>query len=719
MPYRVFEQDEQYCVYKIDEDGEPIDDTLGCHDTRDEAEAQVRALYANEPEAKAVWTTRYINDLPDDAFLYIEPGGEKDEEGKTVPRSLRHFPYKDANGKVDLPHLRNAIARIPQSNAPGLTTEKKRALQEKARRILAEEQGKSLWIKSETEDTLTLGGWGVVFGGADLQGEYFTPDTDFWLDKLPGPRPVLYEHTMHPILKSEMLGATSNIEQRDEGLWVEMELDRHNRYVEGLRRLVEEGALGISSGTAAHLMRREGRHIISWPLVEFSLTPMPAEPRTLGVSELRSLAGAMPAIKGLLPEDGEEPSAVAMATGSAKADISLGEDYGEETPKQEMEGNEMTEQINVEELAAKVAMQAAEEVWKKLAQEKPEKTGAYATLDEALESQEGTKTFADFLLAVRRRDSKYLAKTFKSTQVEAEGSLGGYLVPEGFRAELLQLMAESAIVRPRATVIPADSPTVNIPVLNQTGGPASAGDPVWFGGVHMHWTEEAGTKTETNAEFEMITMAVHEVSGYTQASNALVRDSARAGISVASLIQTLFAGAFAWQEDYVFLRGNGVAKPLGILNAPCLKTVNRKTATDVVYEDLAGMFAAFMGQDGVWLVSRSAVSKLLQMEDTEGHLVWQPNAVSPMPGTILGMPVLVTEKLPALGSEGDVVLADFSKYLIYDMGEFAIDFSEHYAFVNNKGTWRCSERIDGRPWLSAAITLTDGSTTVSPFVALK
>jgi len=114
------------------------------------------------------------------------------------------------------------------------------------------------------------------------------------------------------------------------------------------------------------------------------------------------------------------------------------------------------------------------------------------------------------------------------------------------------------------------------------------------------------------------------------------------------------------------------------------------------------------------------VAKLLQMVDnsTDKRLIWQPNARDGMPGTILGMPVIVTEKTPALNTEGDLILADFSKYLIYDMGEFAIDFSEHFAFTNNKGTWRCSERIDGRPWLKDAITLTNGSTQVSPFVAL-
>jgi hypothetical protein len=69
-----------------------------------------------------IWTRRYINDLPDAAFAIILPGGEKDEEGKTKPRSLRKFPHHDATGKIDLPHLRNANARVPQSD---LTPEQK------------------------------------------------------------------------------------------------------------------------------------------------------------------------------------------------------------------------------------------------------------------------------------------------------------------------------------------------------------------------------------------------------------------------------------------------------------------------------------------------------------------------------------------------------------------------------------------------------------------
>ena len=67
-------------------------------------------------EQRAAWSTAFINTLPDASFLYIEPGGTKDQSGRTTPRSLRHFPVKDGSGKVDVPHLLNAMAQIPKAN---------------------------------------------------------------------------------------------------------------------------------------------------------------------------------------------------------------------------------------------------------------------------------------------------------------------------------------------------------------------------------------------------------------------------------------------------------------------------------------------------------------------------------------------------------------------------------------------------------------------------
>ena len=59
--------------------------------------------------AKAAESAKTQNDLPDSAFAYIEPGGEKDDEGKTTPRSKRHFPVHDEA------HARNALARLSSS----------------------------------------------------------------------------------------------------------------------------------------------------------------------------------------------------------------------------------------------------------------------------------------------------------------------------------------------------------------------------------------------------------------------------------------------------------------------------------------------------------------------------------------------------------------------------------------------------------------------------
>jgi len=85
---------------------------------------------------KAKWTRAYINDLPDSAFAYVEPGGKKDKEGKTVPRSKRHLPYKNHNGKIDKAHLRNALARLPQTHISAEAKAKaKRKLQAAARKV--------------------------------------------------------------------------------------------------------------------------------------------------------------------------------------------------------------------------------------------------------------------------------------------------------------------------------------------------------------------------------------------------------------------------------------------------------------------------------------------------------------------------------------------------------------------------------------------------------
>ena len=68
-----------------------------------------------------------------------------------------------------------------------------------------------------------VGGYLVVWGDAsqpDLQGEYFTPDTDLGLDWYPR-RPVLYHHGLDGDLGPVMIGQIEVMQPDHTGVWVE------------------------------------------------------------------------------------------------------------------------------------------------------------------------------------------------------------------------------------------------------------------------------------------------------------------------------------------------------------------------------------------------------------------------------------------------------------------------------------------------------------------
>ena len=141
-----------------------------------------------------------------------------------------------------------------------------------------------------------VGGYLVVWGDSvqrDLQGEYFTPETELGLDWY-SRRPVLYHHGLDGDLKAAVIGVIDTLRPDEVGLWAEAQLDMRQRYVQAVRRLIDRGILGWSSGSLPHLVEvaTDGR-IKRWPIVEGSLTPAPAEPRRTDVHTLKSAYTAL------------------------------------------------------------------------------------------------------------------------------------------------------------------------------------------------------------------------------------------------------------------------------------------------------------------------------------------------------------------------------------------------------------------------------------------
>jgi HK97 family phage major capsid protein len=312
----------------------------------------------------------------------------------------------------------------------------------------------------------------------------------------------------------------------------------------------------------------------------------------------------------------------------------------------------------------------------------------------------------------------------KAAMGESSGTTGGYTVPPEFFSQLLAIAAEENAFRQYAFVQPMASATLQFPFLDITTAPSTAGISPFFGGVVANWTAEAQTRTETEPKFKMMELKANELSGYSVSSNILLQDAA---FGLEKFLMTLFGKAVAWYEEYAFLQGNGVGKPLGLLNAPATLTAlssGRTSAGHLSYADVAAMLASLLPSSygkAHWWISPTVVTDLLQLKDGANRAIFisiDQGAVKAPIWKLLGMPVHITEKLPALGTAGDILLADPSLYVIGDRMALEIAASEHVNFLANQMTWRFVERIDGRPWMDSYVTLQDNSTKVSPFVIL-
>jgi HK97 family phage major capsid protein len=351
----------------------------------------------------------------------------------------------------------------------------------------------------------------------------------------------------------------------------------------------------------------------------------------------------------------------------------------------------------------------------------------FKTLGEFACAVKGYRSFGRFdeRLVWINADGRVSQPDAAKTLLEGTDSAGGFLVPPEHLNTLLSRAIEQSIWRPRATVIPMRSDTVTIPTIIDTSHASTI-----FGGVKMYWTKEAGDKTTNEPAFGEIMLTVHKLAGYTPISNELLMDG---GIPLEPLLRRMFGDAVAYFEEDSFINGTGAGQPLGFMNAPCLVTVTRQAAGRVYFDDFVNLFCRMLPEarnEAIWLLNHEAFPELIKLHSYAGarasgaNLIWlNPNtnmAVGAPPGTILGRPFFLTEKLSALGTSGDVAFVAPSYYLIGDRQGLTIDVSTHVGFVSDKTYFRVVERIDGQPWLSSAITPRKGtSSTLSPFVVLS
>ena len=351
----------------------------------------------------------------------------------------------------------------------------------------------------------------------------------------------------------------------------------------------------------------------------------------------------------------------------------------------------------------------------------------------------GFRDIAEFYAAVSGKGGKWygekhLAKlkayaeaVTKTTGYMEEGDMaqGGYLVPDEFRAQLLATTLENSIVQPRASRIPMQANRIGIPAVVDSNHATN-----YFGGVTVYRTGEGGQKTPTNPTLGKVYLTLHKLTGLVYVSDELLEDSP---ISIPPVLNSLFGQAIAFEEDDDYLVGNGANRPLGAFNTlnPSIVAQAKETgqpATTIVAENVIKMWSrvhpASM-RNAVWVANNDCFPQLATMSlavGTGGAPVYLPaNGVAGTPfGTLMGRPLLLSEKMQTLGTQGDIGIADFSQYLIADKagGGLKAATSIHIRFDYDETAFRWVLRYDGQPWWLSALTPKRSSTTLSPFVVL-
>lgn len=327
----------------------------------------------------------------------------------------------------------------------------------------------------------------------------------------------------------------------------------------------------------------------------------------------------------------------------------------------------------------------------------------------------GFENFNEFLtiLSTGRFDSRLI----QNQMSETAPSSGGFLVPEEFAAWLLDASLEDEVIRPGATVWPMKSDTLKVP-----GWDASTHSDSLFGGLVGTWLAELQAATEVSAKFRQIQLTAKKLACYTSASNELVQD----GIDFESQIQTALVKTLSWYLDYSFIQGSGAGMPLGILSDPALITVEKESGQGetVIYENCVKMYARLAPQcmkTAIWIASQTCIPQLLTMSlavGTGGSIIQPAVMQSNGQFSLLGKPMLFTEKCPALGSLGQLILVDRSQYTIGMRREVSLDRSIHVGWTQDTSSYRAIVRIDGQGTWDKAITPKHGD-SLSWCVALE
>jgi len=275
----------------------------------------------------------------------------------------------------------------------------------------------------------------------------------------------------------------------------------------------------------------------------------------------------------------------------------------------------------------------------------------------------------DMLATFARKGVEGLRAKAADVQISVDAQ-GGFALPTEVASNIIQLQHESSPIR--GLVGGISTSTTDYSQLVSVGGSASG------------WVGETSARPNTGSpELNKISAVFGEVYASPKAYQHVLED---AFFNVESWLAGEVAREFSEQENVAFLNGNGVNKPVGILNG--LDTSAAYVAGDATrdfgkYQVIKSGQASSLGatSDAVinllrsvvlntktgylgnakWMMSRATHNVLVDLKTTDGEYFLQRDITEAAAGRIFGYEIVINEDMAEIGAGNmPIVFGDFA-----------------------------------------------------------
>lgn len=268
--------------------------------------------------------------------------------------------------------------------------------------------------------------------------------------------------------------------------------------------------------------------------------------------------------------------------------------------------------------------------------------------------------------------------------------------------------------------------SLRIPYLVQDEGTSTLNRPMAGKIANVSIVGEGSTKPTREPTFGQRVLTMYKYAAITQFGDELLGDDFT-GELPAEVTAAVGGQIVNKINEDITIDGGGTSEPTGALNSAntSVIAVNRASANTFSAADAFAMYERHThGPNSVWMVSRRMLSKLFALQTTNNTMVtWLANLRDKPQMLLLGLPVIVTDILPTVGSKGDVALVNGDFYAMGLRQALTVESSIHVAFIQDVTTYRFVARAGGIPIPTSTFAYkVDGSGNKvdphSPFVVL-